>query len=867
LQGTYGHLTLQSNGSYSYIADNTSAIDSAATGSHLTDSFTMTVSNGALTSNEIFMVTLDRAPTVGTQNETVAEGSSTSGTGGTGGTGALAGDSDRDGDPIQATKLDGNTINDTLSNFAGTYGHLTIGNDGFYSYVADNTAAIDAAPTGSHPIDTFTVAVDDGHGGTTNETLNFSIDRPAIAQADAISTVESATVSASTRATGLLANDSDPDTGNNTGLSMTGAVVNGSAVTLGSTATFADGSTIVIDSDGTYTYDPNHAWDFLPDASSGAPSTGTETFSYTITGGATATVTITINGQDSNDILQGTAGADTYSGGIGDDVFKMQDGGNDNVNGASGNDKFYFGASLTAADTVDGSTGSDTLVLGGDYTGGNAVVLGATTLTSVEQIDLHAGFSYDITSNDANVASGATLVVNAALLGAGDTVTFDGSAETDGHFRFGGGAGNDSFTGGAQSDSFILTLGGNDTAHGGGGNDTFTMGSAFTAADAIDGGTGDDILVLNGDYTGGNAVTMGANTMINIAVLRLTAGNSYDLTTNDANVAAGATLAVNGGTLGSGDAITFNGTAETDGSFAFLTGAGNDNLTGGGGNDRFNLSMGGNDTVHGGGGNDVFGMGGAFTAADTLDGGAGIDTLALNGDYSAGITFGSTTISNIEKITVAAGHDYNLTLNSSNVGASQTLTVDGTGLGAGDSLTFDGSAITSGGRLLLEGGAGDDDLIGGSANDTIRAGDGTNTLQGGAGSDVLTGGAGVDTFVYNFASESTGMAYDKITNIDLSVDFISLLGPIMGIDNAVTSGALNRTAAFDTELSTAIGASQLGAHHAVLFDPTTGGLHGHTFLIVDMNGTAGYQAGQDLVIDVTGATGVLSTSTFTTTLI
>src|SRR6202044_2773141 len=126
--------------------------------------------------------TLDRAPTVTTQNESVAESGTATGTGGTAGTGVLAGDSDRDGDSLQATSLNGTTINDTLSGFAGTYGHLTIGNDGSYSYVADNTSAINAAPTGSHPIDTFTVAVTDGHGGTTNETLNFSIDRPAVAQ-------------------------------------------------------------------------------------------------------------------------------------------------------------------------------------------------------------------------------------------------------------------------------------------------------------------------------------------------------------------------------------------------------------------------------------------------------------------------------------------------------------------------------------------------------------------------------------------------------------------------------------------------------------------------------------------------------------
>jgi hypothetical protein len=46
----------------------------------------------------------------------------------------------------------------------------------------------------------------------------------------------------------------------------------------------------------------------------------------------------------------------------------------------------------------------------------------------------------------------------------------------------------------------------------------------------------------------------------------------------------------------------------------------------------------------------------------------------------------------------------------------------------------------------------------------------------------------------------------------------------------------------------AIGLGQLGIDHAVLFTPDSGDLAGDTFLIVELNGTAGYQASQDLVI-------------------
>jgi len=793
-------------------------------------------------------ITLNRAPTLGVDSYNLAESGTVTGTSGTGGTGVLGNDSDKDGDSLTVVDVNG-ASGDVGTSTAGTYGHLTLYADGHYSYAADNTSAINAAPYGSHPVDTFTYTVSDGHGGVTTQNVSFTIDRPAVANADSITTNESSTVTASTESTGVLGNDVDPDTDNNAGITVT--EVNGSAANVGNQITFTDGSFITVNANGTYTYDPNHAWDFLPAAASGAPSTGTETFSYTIGGGSTTTVTITINGQDSNDTLQGTAGNDTYNGGIGDDIFKMQDGGNDNVSGGSGDDTFYFGGSLTAADTINGGTGSDTLVLGDmDYTGGNALVLGATTLTSVEQINLHAGWSYDITSNDANVASGATLTVNGASLGAGDSLTFDGSAETDGHFIFKGGYGNDTLTGGAQSDTFNLTEGGTDTAHGGGGNDVFQLGGALTAADSIDGGTGNDVVTLDGNYTGGSALVLGASTIINVEQINLAAGNNYDITTNDATVAAGQTLTVSAGSLGAGDTLTFDGSAETDGSFDFLAGAGNDVLTGGALADAFHLTEGGNDTAHGGGGNDIFYMGGAFTAGDTIDGGAGTDTLNLNGDYSAGVTFGSATITSVENIVLGAGHDYNLTLDLSNVASGQTLTLSAQNLGAGDSVTFDASAITGGGRLVLNGGAGNDTLIGGSGNDVINAGNGTNFITGGGGRDILTGGTGADTFVYASPGESTSTTFDTINGFNASQDKFDLRGySLNAMDTAITTGTLGPSN-FDAWLSTAANASHLGAHDAVLFTPNSGAYAGLTFLVVDINGTAGYQAGQDLVMEL-----------------
>ena len=77
LAGTYGHLTLNADGSYSYVADNSSAISSAPTGSHLQDAFTYTVGdgNGGTTTGTLTM-TLDRAPIVTASNTVLSAGTS-----------------------------------------------------------------------------------------------------------------------------------------------------------------------------------------------------------------------------------------------------------------------------------------------------------------------------------------------------------------------------------------------------------------------------------------------------------------------------------------------------------------------------------------------------------------------------------------------------------------------------------------------------------------------------------------------------------------------------------------------------------------------------------------------------------------------
>jgi Ca2+-binding RTX toxin-like protein len=677
----------------------------------------------------------------------------------------------------------------------------------------------------------------------------------------------------------------------------------------------------------------------------------------------------------------GTAGNDTLTGTSGDDTFNVSQGGNDTVDGLDGDDTIDFGATLTAADTIDGGAGHDKVILAGDYS--STLTFAATTMVNVEELVMRAGDDYRLKTVDQNVAAGQILTVNASELGAGDTLTFDGRAETDGRFHFIGGAGDDHLVGSTGNDVFDLTEGGNDFVEGGQGNDLIQLGTAFTADDRIQGGAGTD----TADITAGGTVTFKATTMVGVEnIVFAAASTNYEYVLNDATVAAGTTLTVDGSALTS--AQTFNASALTAGqvvvtggagSDVLTGGAGNDVFTGGGGNDTFDLSHGGDDTATGGSGNDKFIFGAALSAGDSVDGVSGTDTVTLSGDYSAGVSL-TGGLQHITALDLAAGFTYNLTLGHSSIaeiiatGATQ-VTIDGSEMtgatevktGAGnDMFTTDNSASefnggdgndtlvvnsdTASTSGLFEGGDGYDTLvlngdfdistmtgveeidlvaghsydivisnhftrlnpdfavidghllgasdtltvgssgdytaptlIGGAGDDVLVASSGGSVMTGGGGADSLTGGfnddlheggapSGNDVFVYNAVSDSTSTAYDTVgffqttetggLNFGPSQDVFRLWFAVTAVDASVTTGTLS-TATFDSDLAAAVGPSQLGVHHAVMFSPNAGSLAGDHFLVIDANGVAGYQAGADLVIEINGSQ-VTDPYTFTT---
>ncbi|HEX8480279.1 MAG TPA: Ig-like domain-containing protein, partial [Allosphingosinicella sp.] len=230
--------------------------------------------------------------------------------------------------------------------------------------------------------DTLTVTTNDGgangtdpgvSGETTNEedvdtrtiTVSAQPDAP-VAQPDAVSTAENAIGTGS-----LLANNGSGADSDAEGDPITVSHVNGNPVVDGQVITLNSGAKLIVNSDGTYSYDPNGKFNELTDTPGAANRSAVDTFQYTVTGGNTVTVTVTVNGVASpGDRLMGDSSNNTIGGGASADVFNASQGGDDTLSGDAGDDIFYFGGALTADDNVDGGSGADTLVLQGDYSGG-----------------------------------------------------------------------------------------------------------------------------------------------------------------------------------------------------------------------------------------------------------------------------------------------------------------------------------------------------------------------------------------------------------------------------------------------------------------------------------------------------------------
>jgi len=449
--------------------------------------------------------------------------------------------------------------------------------------------------------------------------------------------------------------------------------------------------------------------------------------------------------------ISGGVAHQSIAGGAQADTFSLSLVGNDTVSGGGGDDTFNGLDGLVATDVIDGGAGNDTF----RFSGGAMITFGASTVLNVETLFFSGGANYDVTTDDATVASGHGLNVDGSALASGSSLVFDGSGETNGSLTIKGGAGSDTMTGGAQAD--VITMGfGSDTVTAGDGNDTVTIAGNFTTADQVDGGAGADVVAL----TGGANITLGATTIVNVETIKIVAGSfSYTLTTDDATIGSGQTLTLDASAIANPDDLTFNASAETDGYLNFIGGdpGYGMSITGGALADTFLLGNATSDEVMlGQGGDDTFiANAGILGVNDRIDGGTGADRLLFSGGTT--ITFGATTVVDVESIVLNSGGNYNITTHNATVASGQVLTIDGSNLVPGNALIFDGSAETDGsffihaqyGSMTVADGAGNDHVLGSIYADTF------NNSQGGM--DHFAGGGGNDTFnmAANWAANDT----------------------------------------------------------------------------------------------------------------
>jgi VCBS repeat-containing protein len=443
-------------------------------------------------------------------------------------------------------------------------------------------------------------------------------------------------------------------------------------------------------------------------------------------------------GEGGNDSLFGGGGRDMLFGGVGNDNLHggggrdilFGGGGRDNLHGGDGRDMLFGGGgrdNLTGGrgndilfggggnDNLTGGTGDDTM-LGGDGDDQFQGGLGDDTIYGDSGWD-HVYYNWVDSSDFKGINAVLHDETNGTTIGIVEGKDLNDPATplfTDTLSNI------ESIGGSEYDDKNFQGEGGNDILFGGGGNDNLHGG---VGNDNLHGGDGRDILI------GG------------VGRDNLTGGRGND--------------------------ILFGGVGRDnlhggDGRDILFGGRGNDNLHGGDGRDIL-FGGRGNDNLHGGTGDDTM-LGG--DGDDQFQGGLGDDTIYGDSGWDhvyynwvdsfdfKGINAVLQDETNGTTIGTVEGKDLNDTIlftdtlsNIESIGGSE---YDDTIIGNNDDNNFQGE----GGNDNLTGGRGNDILLGGRGDDSLFGGGGNDNLHGGVGRDILFGGVGRDNLTGDDGNDS-----------------------------------------------------------------------------------------------------------------
>ena len=284
----------------------------------------------------------------------------------------LANDSDPDGDAVSVTGVD------AVSALGAAVAAGAV--DGTFTYDPTAAAAVQALAEGVTAPDTFSYTITDGNGGTDSATVKVIVtgvnDAPVAADDGPFATDEDTPLNGA----GLFANDSDVDSGV---LQLAGF-----------DAVSAQGGSVVVGTDGSFTYDPTGSAAL---SALVAGETTTDSFDYTITDGNggtdAASVSVTVTGiahppvaNDDGGVVAATLDLGTLDGLTG---FR--------INGVAAGD--FAGSSLSDAGDVNGDGIDDVIVgayaadLNGSYSGSSYVVFGRDTVNTGVSFEAGINFS------------------------------------------------------------------------------------------------------------------------------------------------------------------------------------------------------------------------------------------------------------------------------------------------------------------------------------------------------------------------------------------------------------------------------------------------------------------------------------------
>ncbi|MFJ2426612.1 VCBS domain-containing protein [Pseudomonas sp. NPDC087804] len=350
LNGTYGRLTLNADGSYSYLVDNfnpqVQALRSNA--DTLSETFTYQIRDLAgATSTASLTITIRGANDnpLATDDSTVSveAGGTFNGTPGVNPTGnVLINDNDVDANDAMlvtgirsGTEAAGGTFTTigVTQSFAGLYGTLTINANGTYSYVLDNNlAAVQALKAGDSLVETFTYRMRDIAGATDTAQLSIRIDgawdAPVAADDLAVAVADNGNDNGVNPSGNVLPNDTDVDQGDSktvTGIRFGAEGANGTltdvnAETDNSNGTLINGlyGQLIIGADGSYTYNLDSSNPTV--LALGPLQFLNERFTYQVTdsGGQNdlAEIHIIIRGRNSAPVANGDTATAVEAGGV-----------------------------------------------------------------------------------------------------------------------------------------------------------------------------------------------------------------------------------------------------------------------------------------------------------------------------------------------------------------------------------------------------------------------------------------------------------------------------------------------------------------------------------------------------------------------